>query len=781
MGVSGALKKSVVIVNEYTVKTSGGGTRGSTPGDYVLRYMGRDGATEGVTPVRYDDNEDYIMRYMARGDAVDDAVACYSDAGMDTSGLKDQFYDIQGQGGVAFGYGEPSLSHKKLKASAKDIQNNFDKGKTVMKTVLSFEEEYLRDHGLIRPDFHLECEGDYRGNIDQMKLRLAIMNGLRHLSRHYDDLQYIGVIQVDTKHVHCHLAMVDRGVGTLMPDGTQRGKITVREKADFRRGIEMYLDKYQNVKMMASSYELDRQNTVAFVKQYSRAAICERGRLQFVVACLPDDRRLWRASSNDICMKKPNALVREYVMDICSLPESGFDDAVMRSSKYASYRREREGLSDDEYRKMVDYGRTRIIESGMNAVYSVLKQMSDDDLSVSTPVLSVMSMPDDDLSRMRMQSPADNSISGIMDFGFRMRSYRSRLDHHKEQYSQFHSAVRSYESFSGQSQESRTVYDYFKVEEEYNGMLVVKYQYLIGNVWPENGYMQGVYQDVVPMMDDVVELHGRVDRISMMLDDKTFRKMKPENAELYGQQVYHESGGHVLSAIRDDGLGFQSGHGQANILQERYSDLLKRYQDTYDDLSVKLFGYGFVVDQSRFSEMKKPDRDGFSPGLEGDTRFRVAMRDYHDSLYGLLSKDVRYGFDDVKALDIHHMLSDFPKDFHVSAANARMFTSMADRRHDSFVRAREYLIASGQEHVLSRFPVQDIEQQYMLADRMRGTPGGPYVPAMVSDRKQDYVPVDAKGLAGMVRTMGIDYDYSRYSDEIRSAVEKEFSSVDFGT
>ena len=62
------------------------------------------------------------------------------------------------------------------------------------------------------------------------------------------------------------------------------------------------------IKMMASSYELDRQNTVAFVKQYSRAAICERGRLQFVVACLPDDRRLWRASSNDICMKKPNAL-----------------------------------------------------------------------------------------------------------------------------------------------------------------------------------------------------------------------------------------------------------------------------------------------------------------------------------------------------------------------------------------------------------------------------------------------------------------------------------------
>ena len=47
------LKQSVVIVNEYTIKTGDkGGTRGGTPGDYVLRYMARVGATEDITPTK---------------------------------------------------------------------------------------------------------------------------------------------------------------------------------------------------------------------------------------------------------------------------------------------------------------------------------------------------------------------------------------------------------------------------------------------------------------------------------------------------------------------------------------------------------------------------------------------------------------------------------------------------------------------------------------------------------------------------------------------------------
>ena len=376
------LKQSVVVVNEFTTKTANGsGTRGGTPGDYVLRYMSRSGATEDLTPIRFD-TENFITRYMAREEATDNAISVPE--------LKDEMRAIQGNGGVAFGYGEFSLSHKKLKDSAKDIQANFDKGKTVMKTVLSFDEEYLRQHGIIEEDFHLEEEGDYRGNIDQLKLRMAIMNGMEKMSRHYDDLQYIGVIQVDTKHVHCHLAMVDRGVGNLMPDGSQRGKLTDKEKRDLRRGIDMFLDEKQSVKMMAANVEYDKRNTLCFVKKYTHKAMKERGLSQFLLACLPEDRTKWRADSNSKDMQKANAIVRTYVNELLALPDSGYTEALRKVDTYARSRTSKENLTGKEYRMFFRAGQEQIIKESMNGVYRVLSEIPDEELRLRTPMLEAM-------------------------------------------------------------------------------------------------------------------------------------------------------------------------------------------------------------------------------------------------------------------------------------------------------------------------------------------------------------------------------------------------------
>ena len=66
-----SLKQSIVIVNEFTVKTSKGGTRGGTPGDYIMRYMARKGAVEDLTPVKLQDQDDFIVRYMARKEATE--------------------------------------------------------------------------------------------------------------------------------------------------------------------------------------------------------------------------------------------------------------------------------------------------------------------------------------------------------------------------------------------------------------------------------------------------------------------------------------------------------------------------------------------------------------------------------------------------------------------------------------------------------------------------------------------------------------------------------------
>ncbi|MFJ7280791.1 relaxase MobL [Kitasatospora sp. NPDC098663] len=234
-----SLKQGIVIVNEFSVPLPGGkGSRGATPGDYVIRYMAREQATESLAPIQRLRTDDFILRYMARESAVERA-------GISRGAAKREMRQAQGKGGVAFGYGSVSLSDEQLKAASKDIQHYFDAGHTVLKTVLSFDEEYLRKHKIVDVDFHCEARGDYRGHIDQMKLRMAIMHGLERMSSGtsgFDDLRYVGVIQIDTEHVHCHLAMVDGGRGQVTKNGTQRGKLLDRHKSRLRRGVDAWLD-----------------------------------------------------------------------------------------------------------------------------------------------------------------------------------------------------------------------------------------------------------------------------------------------------------------------------------------------------------------------------------------------------------------------------------------------------------------------------------------------------------------------------------------------------------
>ena len=130
-----SLKQSIVVVSEFSVKTKSGGTRGGTPGDYVMRYMARDKAVEDLTPVRLEDTDNYIQRYMLREKATESLDSVPK--------IKTAMRNAQKLGGVAFGYGEVSLSHRKVKQASRDIQRNFDSGHTVIKTVLSFDEETI--------------------------------------------------------------------------------------------------------------------------------------------------------------------------------------------------------------------------------------------------------------------------------------------------------------------------------------------------------------------------------------------------------------------------------------------------------------------------------------------------------------------------------------------------------------------------------------------------------------------------------------------------------------
>lgn len=645
------LKQSVVIVNEYTIKTGDkGGTRGGTPGDYVLRYMARVGATEDITPTKLQEFDTNLTKYVARERA--------TNLFDDIPSMKQSMRNAQRYGGVAFGYGDVALSDARLKRVSKDIQSQFDAGKTVMKTVLSFDEEYLREHGLISKDFHCQKRGDFRGHIDQLKLRMAIMNGMEKLSRHYDDLQFVGVIQVDTKHVHCHLAMVDRGRGSLMPDGTQRGKLTEKEKISIRRGVDMYLDAKQTVKMMSSSVVYDKRNALCYIKKRTHQMMAQQGFSQFLLACLPENRNLWRASTNRKEMRKANSLVRDYVVQLLEQPQSGYRDAMNSVIAYADYRRDREDLSSDEHAQLIRDGQERIVTECMNGVYAVVKQIPESERQVRTPMLEMMSQDYEDMASQAVNDP-------LIEFGFRLRSYASRLDFHRKEYHRFESYHEQYEQAETHTKDAEALDAYFQLEMRYNQMLMVKYQYFLSFLPPD--------EKMEEEFEALMEQKDRLRNLRMMSEDKAFQRMLPENAEEYGIRVYGQYGGRRVKA-------------QPEVIATRIRNM---EQDVFDQ----------------------------------EQRFRKKLQDYGMDYNGsAVIRRKLYSFEDVKALDLHHITYDFATDVPVSKPYLDEFVKMANERYDAFQKAKLYLEGTGQHTELESLPEQDVMVMKEYADRF-GTTG----------------------------------------------------------
>lgn len=633
-------KRDIVIVNEYTVKNNKGGSRGGTPGDYVLRYMAREDAVEQCVPVRLYDVDNYITRYMAREKATE---------ALETADeIRQEIKDMDGIGGVAFGYGSHSLSHEKVLEASKDIQRNFDAGKTVMKTVISFDQEYLKRMGLVDEEFEVKKRGDYRGNVDQLKLRFAIMNGLEKMSKNYDDLQYVGVIQVDTKNVHCHLAMVDRGKGDVTEDGTQKGKISERNKKILRRGIDMYLDEKQPVRMMASDITQDRRNTRCFVKKRSYQAINEYGTPQFLLACLPENKNMWRANSNAKAMQKPNEIVRRYVKEVLKQPNSGYKEALQDIDRYASYRQEREALSNSEKRALIANGKKRVLDDCVNGVYATLKRIPQKELSVETPMLKTLSCT---LETSAGKAKDDETY----EFSYKLRSYSNRLEHHKKQMHKYRSLAETYEKTENKSADSSALYQFFKVEEEYNEKLMSKYQHFLSFLPPEDEYKEE--------FRELMEYKRKVKAMQDMINDPSLARMSQNNAEDYGRRVYNMHGGRyaVTAPI---------------TLERRYEQMQSTYVEKETNFKNRISEYGLSIQDDKV--IPKP----------------------------------KYNFDEVKALDVHHLGYDFHQDIPISDRNITRFTEEARKRYNAFLHAREYLERSGQAYTVYQLPEKDIETMY---------------------------------------------------------------------
>ena len=649
------LKQSIVVKNQFTVKTGdNGGRRGKTPGRYVLRYMARKDATEPIAPIRQSRADDFIKKYMVRKDATEPL--------RDPKLVKQTAEDVVRFGGVAFGYGQIALSDEDLVKASDDIQKCFDEGKTVMKTVLSFDEDYLRENGIIDPNFVFQRAGDYKGHIDQMKLRKAIMSGLERFGRSYDDLQYVGVIQVDTGHVHCHLAMVDKGVGKLAPNGEQKGKMTQRSMNQLRRGIDVALDDQKTIQFMASQYQTEKRNVKSFVKKMSYLAIDEHGLGQLMLAALPEDSRLWRADSNNKRMKRANNLAREFVNKMFEKEGSGYREAQASVLAYVNKRSDREGLSEKDKAMLIKNGYKKIEDKAINTVYETLRQYRGEDLTVHTRMMDIAVSDLDDL--------AGQKDDPLAQFGYRLRSYSSRHKHHMEEKHKYKQRVRELEDTPNRNEIADKFLEFYRFEAMYHAQLQAKYQSFLSFL-PK----RDVYEDRIK---DLMDYEKRMVNLERMMNDKSMRKMNPDNAEVFGFSTYGQRGGHYV-AEKNTG-----------VLRTRLGIMQDKFDKNMDDLNEDLFDAGFKLVQ---------EDDGFH-----------------------LKPKLPYDFEDVKALDLHHLDYDFFYDADVSVGNVSKFVTTANERYELFKPVEEYLVRTDQEAQLEDFAVYDINKMKQYADDMKLKP-----------------------------------------------------------
>lgn len=649
------LKQSIVVKNQFTVKTGdNGGRRGKTPGRYVLRYMARKDATEPIAPIRQSRADDFIKKYMVRKDATEPL--------RDPKLVKQTAEDVVRFGGVAFGYGQIALSDEDLVKASDDIQKCFDEGKTVMKTVLSFDEDYLRENGIIDPNFVFQRAGDYKGHIDQMKLRKAIMSGLERFGRSYDDLQYVGVIQVDTGHVHCHLAMVDKGVGKLAPNGEQKGKMTQRSMNQLRRGIDVALDDQKTIQFMASQYQTEKRNVKSFVKKMSYLAIDEHGLGQLMLAALPEDSRLWRADSNNKRMKRANNLAREFVNKMFEKEGSGYREAQASVLAYVNKRSDREGLSEKDKALLIKNGYKKIEDKAINTVYETLRQYRGEDLTVHTRMMDIAVSDLDDL--------AGQKDDPLAQFGYRLRSYSSRRKHHMEEKHKYKQRVRELEDTPNRNEIADKFLEFYRFEAMYHAQLQAKYQSFLSFL-PK----RDVYEDRIK---DLMDYEKRMVNLERMMNDKSMRRMNPDNAEVFGFSTYGQRGGHYV-AEKNTG-----------VLRTRLGIMQDKFDKNMDDLNEDLFDAGFKLVQ---------EDDGFH-----------------------LKPKLPYDFEDVKALDLHHLDYDFFYDADVSVGNVSRFVTTANERYELFKPVEEYLLRTDQEAQLEDFAVYDINKMKQYADDMKLKP-----------------------------------------------------------
>lgn len=670
------MKQSIVIKSEYTNNArskDGGGSRGASPGQYVMRYMARVDATEVLSPVlvgadSYD--ADGFTRYMTRVDATEklknklDEYTDDPDAHGSPLLLKHRFRQVDRLSGRAFGSRGVSLSHAALQASSDAIQQAFDSGHSVQKIILSFSEDYLRETGVLNPDFTHRGRGSYKGHIDQLKLRNAITAGVEKMTKtgRFVDPEWVGTIQLDTSNVHAHIALVDKEFSSarMKPDGADRGKINEAEKKMFRKGIHHQLEDMKPLHSFHAQASLERQNVVTFVKDYAYATLQENTSVQLLIASLPKERGAWRYGSYRTSMKHPNELATGIVEDTFKRePErSGYNRAMKVAREYAQESALRNKLTTEERDKLVENDRERIIERSVNGLYGAIKSLSDAELSVRTPMTDIQSSSDDELIQA-LKTSGDSDFDPAA-FTLRVRGYSKREDIHEQDAKTFFALATEFDVADAAGVVDDTAHVmrlFYEEEQRYHMGLADKYRTFLSFNHPKD---RGQVEHMTPVYESLSERFGAI----LQEEAKSGTTLKSE--------------------------------------RDAYSQDLRSYTfDCFDRGVATLKEWDAVVDY-------RPDDNIV------ETKFVLPVRPKTRT-----ENLTQPHFKSVKALDVHHLGLDYynKPDARIDAANALVFANAYQARRDRTDTARIYVNRTGQVLPELDAAVRDIISMEAVVDK----------------------------------------------------------------
>lgn len=760
-----SLKQSIVVKNEFThngVNTPGRGSRGGTPGQYVLRYMARIEASETITPVPdepYASIFDYTTRYMLRSDATE-RLKDQSMTGVSIHALEHEFEAQDRLSGLSFGNKGISLGDNTVRESSDIIQNAFDEGHSVQKIILSFTEDYLKESGVLSPNFVHGGRGSYRGHIDQLKMRQAIIKGVDKMTTvgNYASPEWVGVIQVDTNHVHAHLALVDTEFSPLrmMDDGHDKGKLTQREMMDLRRGIHYELNEMKAIKGFHKQVSLERQNVVGYVKDYVNDHIMKNSRLQIIMASLPEEQRLWRYGSNRVEMQHANSLAEQYVTELFHEQpvRSGYREASRSIEQYIEGRVETEGISMDEQDRLRRNGESLLIERSVNGVYDAFGVFDKKALSTTTPMLDIQSSSEEEL--------LGNHSDGFDEVGFelRVRGYSTRRDHHTKESIRYKTLLDNFEESVESDEvisEAYVLHQFYQEELEWHMGLTDKYR----SFFRLNSGRDR--ERVWEYTDEYADLSERYDTLSSTLEfvsmvefgtfdfdeldgiestEDVFANPVVVDEQLYTRYGINQ-GSRVFSALYRDGVLDELAHEQKEYVKDLRDYTFNCYIDGVATLKewttlqpehrdVDIYSYEeSVSDWTQY--VQPPNRP---------VEREVGITDAH--------------FDSVKALDIHHLGVDYyvSVDRTISDKNIQRFTEAMQWREHNLAGAVDYLERTGQTRQIKSLESTMVDVQDMRDVAMKMSTDG-LVPS-VSVTDTDTVDVEPRNKNTFSIDVGVD-------------------------